>query len=183
MNPSPSILPTPQLDPSPPNLQTPEQKSNHLLMYILVLTIGIISLFILGWVYFNFIQKLNTKSINNFPVSTDNPYLKDIKLSHIFTGQLLEVRSTPKGQQLITNIEGEGIPDFIIEGSATKILIVDSYGKLLARGVQDLRRGDQLELYAYYDKDKRWSLTLVKAIRTSFENSPISSPASAKPLQ
>ncbi|EKD91139.1 MAG: hypothetical protein ACD_30C00042G0019 [uncultured bacterium] len=182
-----TILPTPQSTQSNPSLQTPGQKSNRLLIYILVLTVGTISLLIFGWVYFNSIQKLNNKEanaevMNNLPVSLDNPYLSDIKLSYVFTGQLSDILSTPKGQQLITDIKGDGTPDFILLDS-TKILIREPDGKVSTGVLQDLKKGDRLLLNASYDlKSKRWSIPLVKAMRTDFKNSPASSSASANPL-
>jgi hypothetical protein len=178
----PAIPSTPPSTQSAPVLQTPVQKPNHLLIYIFVLIIGIISLLIFGWVYINSLQKLNTEAINNLPISLDNPYLSDIRLSHEFTGQLIGVRSTPKGQQLITDIKGEGIPDFILDGS-TKIIVREPDGKVSIGILQKLKKGDRLQLSASYDlKSKRWSIPVVKATRTAFENSPTSSSASANPL-
>src|SRR3989344_2621473 len=133
-----TILPTPQSTQSNPSLQTPGQKSNRLLIYILVLTVGTISLLIFGWVYFNSIQKLNIKE--------------------------------------------DGTPDFILLDS-TKILIREPDGKVSTGVLQDLKKGDRLLLNASYDlKSKRWSIPLVKAMRTDFKNSPASSSASANPL-
>jgi hypothetical protein len=181
----PPTLPSTQIDSI---LQTPGQKSNHPLIYILVLSVGIISLLIFGWVYFNSTQKLNNKkanvkAVNDFPVSIDNPYLNNIALSYEFTGQFIDVRSTPKGQQLITDIKGEGIPDFIFEGSK-KVQINEPNGKISRGVLQDLRKGDRLQLIVSYDlKSKRWSIPSVKAIRTDFKNPPISSSASAESLR
>lgn len=182
MNQTPStILPTPQSAQSSSPQQTLVQKSNHTLIYILVLAVGIISLLILGGVYFVSTQKPSTDAINSLPVSSDNPYLSDIGLFHIFIGQLIDVRSTPKGQQLITDIKGEGIPDFILTES-TKILIREPSGKVSIGVLQDLKKGDTLQLSANYDlRSKRWSITLVKAVRTGFKNPPTSSSASANP--
>lgn len=162
-------------------IQTTNQKSNHTLAYILIIAVGLIVFIIFGTlIYFNQASKMEIT--NYLPVSIDNPNLKRIELLYSFDGNLTEIKPTPEGTQLITDIKGKGIPDFILRSSKpSRILIKNLDGGVFEVGkVQDLKKGNRLLLNSVYDiKSKEWSLPIVRVINAEFNSPPNPSSASA----
>ncbi|MBI2033198.1 MAG: hypothetical protein HYT10_01905 [Candidatus Levybacteria bacterium] len=103
-----------------------------------LIILGLLSLGILflGIALFNVDTLRSLLSSNKFDPSTDvsgtlespvnpkNPYLYSVGISYIFQGTILAVKKTNGGPRVYTDIQGVGVPEFIIN-RLTQVYMTD----------------------------------------------------------
>ena len=107
-------------------------------------------------------QKANqdsNKTINS-PINLNNKSVSAISISYFLRGNLKEVKSLPEGLELVTDITGDGIPQFIASDKTTVVFNTD--GVQSPANVSDLKPSQKLGINMFYDvKKKTWSLIKV----------------------
>lgn len=141
---------------------------------LLAVVVVVASMAVVGWSFFGLGTTPATQPINQtnqqatqsadssdkgfpgVPVSIQNPAVKWAQVYYTFAGIVKEIKTDPRGAILITNIQGNKIPEFVI-GPKTKVYQVYN-GKNTEVSSSDLKPNQKVDIRISYGlKQKAWN--------------------------
>lgn len=137
--------------------------------------LGLVFLNIIGllaFYFFFFIPKFV-----QLPIPTTNPYLENTRILYTFTGKLLSKEDRSDYWLLKTDINGIGVPEFLIKKTLTRIIFVDlTGGGEMQLNESILNPGSKIQISAMYDlKLKQWLFPTIRVIKTKDESKTLPS--------
>lgn len=102
----------------------------------------------------------------HFPIKPDNNRVSYASATYIFEGTLKEVKNSPDGAELITDIKGYGIPRFMPNRNTS--VVKKNSGKVAIVSPKDLKSGQKVEIGMIYNlRIKKWYMFSVSILSTS----------------